>query len=108
MTVNFEFGLTCHGGKRKAFSPVDIATLVLKEAKETAEQTVDESVTRAVVTVPAHFNHAQRSLTEEAAQRAGMSCELIINEPTSAALAYGFRKDGSRSVLVYDLGGGYL
>ena len=88
------------------FSPIDVAALILKEAKNIAEYALEEEVTGAVITVPAHFNHAQRDMTKRAAIQAGLHCELIINEPTAAALAYGFRQDTEKKVLVYDLGGG--
>ncbi|MAA79981.1 MAG: hypothetical protein CL916_12070, partial [Deltaproteobacteria bacterium] len=88
------------------YSPVDVAALILQEAKEIAEYALEEEVAGAVITVPAHFNHAQRDMTKRAATKAGLRCELIINEPTAAALAYGFRQDSEKKVLVYDLGGG--
>ena len=90
----------------KEHSPVDVAALILKEAKNIAEYALDEEVTGVVITVPAHFNHAQRDMTKKAAIQAGLRCDLIINEPTAAALAYGFRQDAEKKVLVYDLGGG--
>jgi molecular chaperone DnaK len=87
-------------------SPVDIAGLILLEAKKIAEHALEQEVTGAVITVPAHFNHAQRDMTKKAAEKIGLRCELIINEPTAAALGYGFRQDVEKKVLVYDLGGG--
>jgi molecular chaperone DnaK len=90
----------------RVFSPLEISSLVLAEAKKIAEESLGEEISDAVITVPAHFNHAQRSATKRAADLAGLPCMRIINEPTAAALAYGFNKQIDRIVLVYDLGGG--
>jgi len=87
-------------------TPIDVSAMVLKHAKEMAEQTLGERVDEAVITVPAYFNHSQRQATFEAARRAGLHCDRLLNEPTAAALAFGFRRDYERTVLVYDLGGG--
>ena len=73
-------------------TPVKVASLILGEAKKKAEGALDDEVDGAVITVPAHFNHAQRSATKEAAELAGLRCDRIINEPTAAALAYGHKK----------------
>jgi molecular chaperone DnaK len=88
------------------YTPVEISSMILKVAKEMAERALGEPVDEAVITVPAYFNHAQRSATFEAARMAGLRCDRILNEPTAAALAYGHRKDVERRIVVYDLGGG--
>lgn len=88
------------------FTPIQLSAEILKVAKSLAERSLGEEVDEAVITVPAYFNHAQRSATFAAAREAGLRCERIINEPTAAALAYGFRKDVEKSIVVYDLGGG--
>ena len=88
------------------FTPVEVSAEILKVARAMAERALGEKVDDAVITVPAYFNHAQRAATLQAAQLAGLRCERLLNEPTAAALAYGFRKDVERSILVYDLGGG--
>ncbi len=90
----------------ETWTPVQVSALVLQHAREIAEKALDETVDEAVITVPAYFNHAQRSATFEAARLAGLRCERLLNEPTAAALAYGFRKDLNRTILIYDLGGG--
>ena len=90
----------------QAFSPVEVSALILQVAKSIAERAIDEEVDEAVITVPAYFNHAQRSATLEAARLAGLRCERLLNEPTAAALAYGFRKSGEKTLVIYDLGGG--
>ncbi len=88
------------------YSPIEISAMILEVAKQMAERTLGETVDEAVITVPAYFNHAQRSATFEAARLAGLRCERLLNEPTAAALAYGYRKDVERRIVVYDLGGG--
>ena len=88
------------------YSPIQISAVILQVAKEMAERSLGEPVDEAVITVPAYFNHAQRSATFEAARLAGLRCERLLNEPTAAALAYGYRKDVERRIVVYDLGGG--
>ena len=93
-------------GQAKKLTPITVASLILGEAKKIAEGALGDEVDGAVITVPAHFNHAQRSATKEAAELAGLRCDRIINEPTAAALAYGHKKTDDRIVLVYDLGGG--
>ncbi|WP_137679251.1 molecular chaperone DnaK [Aurantiacibacter suaedae] len=88
------------------YSPSQISAFILQKMKETAESYLGETVTKAVITVPAYFNDAQRQATKDAGQIAGLEVERIINEPTSAALAYGMDKDDGKTIAVYDLGGG--
>lgn len=90
----------------ETYTPTQVSALVLQHARQIAEKALGETVDEAVITVPAYFNHAQRAATYEAAQLAGLRCERLLNEPTAAALAYGFRKDVNRTILIYDLGGG--
>jgi len=91
----------------KDYSPPELAAIVLTKMKEIAEEYLGEEVTDAVITVPAYFDDAQRQATKDAGRIAGLNVQRIINEPTAAALAYGFEKDeGSERVAVYDLGGG--
>ena len=93
------------GGGQK-YSPSQIGAFILQKMKETAENFLGEPVTQAVITVPAYFNDAQRQATKDAGKIAGLEVLRIINEPTAAALAYGFDKAGSKTIAVYDLGGG--
>ena len=90
----------------RRLTPVEVSAMILRTAREMAERALGESVADAVITVPAYFNHQQRTATLEAAQLAGLRCDRLVNEPTAAALAYGFRKDIDRTLLIYDLGGG--
>ena len=88
------------------YSPSQVSAFILQKMKETAESYLGESVTQAVITVPAYFNDAQRQATKDAGQIAGLEVLRIINEPTAAALAYGMDKDDGKTIAVYDLGGG--
>ena len=91
----------------KDFSPQEISAATLQKMKKTAEDYLGESVTEAVITVPAYFNDAQRQATKDAGKIAGLEVKRIVNEPTAAALAYGFNKDKKEEkIAVYDLGGG--
>jgi molecular chaperone DnaK len=88
------------------YSPSQISAFTLQKMKETAESYLGETVTQAVITVPAYFNDAQRQATKDAGKIAGLEVLRIINEPTAAALAYGLEKDTNKTIAVYDLGGG--
>ena len=88
------------------YSPSQISAFILQKMKETAESYLGETVTQAVITVPAYFNDAQRQATKDAGKIAGLEVLRIINEPTAAALAYGLEKNDGKTIAVYDLGGG--
>ncbi|SUZ31201.1 Chaperone protein DnaK [Roseibaca ekhonensis] len=90
----------------ETYSPSQVSAFILQKMKETAESYLGEKVTQAVITVPAYFNDAQRQATKDAGKIAGLEVLRIINEPTAAALAYGLDKKESRTIAVYDLGGG--
>lgn len=90
----------------RTYSPPEISAIVLQRLKQAAEEFLGDKVTEAIITVPAYFDDAQRQATRDAGKIAGLEVERIINEPTAAALAYGFGKNKSERIVVYDLGGG--
>ncbi len=92
--------------KGEKYSPSQLSAFILQKMKETAESYLGEEVTQAVITVPAYFNDAQRQATKDAGKIAGLEVQRIINEPTAAALAYGLDKKETKTIAVYDLGGG--
>lgn len=96
--------LTTSGGKE--YSPEQVSAATLRKLKEDAEAKLGQSITEAVITVPAYFDDSQRQATKDAGEIAGLKVLRIINEPTAAALAYGFDKGNEEKILVYDLGGG--
>lgn len=99
-----EVRVSIHG---KDFSPQEISATILQKMKKTAEDYLGETVTEAVITVPAYFNDAQRQATKDAGKIAGLDVKRIVNEPTAASLAYGFNKENKEEkIAVYDLGGG--
>ena len=93
--------------KGEKYSPSQISAFILQKMKETAEKYLGQEVTKAVITVPAYFNDAQRQATKDAGKIAGLEVLRIINEPTAASLAYGLdKKKENKKIAVYDLGGG--
>ncbi|MEM6855441.1 MAG: Hsp70 family protein, partial [Planctomycetota bacterium] len=91
---------------RRHYTPQQVSAVILRELKRLAEMSLDETCDRAVITVPAHFNDAQRQATRDAAKIAGLEVMRIINEPTAAALAHGVEQRGDRHLVVFDFGGG--
>ena len=104
--VNSEKGDAWIEAKSEKYSPSQISAFILQKMKETAEKYLGQEVTKAVITVPAYFNDAQRQATKDAGKIAGLEVLRIINEPTAASLAYGLDKKQNKKIAVYDLGGG--
>jgi len=91
------------GGEEKTFTPPEISAMILQKMKADAEKYLGETITQAVITVPAYFNDAQRQATKDAGKIAGLDVLRIINEPTAASLAYGLDKKKDEHIAVYDL-----
>jgi molecular chaperone DnaK len=98
-------GVLIHMGD-KDHRPEEISAMILQKLKNDAERKLGEKITEAVITVPAYFNDSQRQATKDAGKIAGLDVKRIINEPTAAALAYGFNKKKDEQIVVYDFGGG--
>ena len=94
------------GSSDKLLAPPEISAMILRKLREAAEAHLGEKIERAVITVPAYFNDAQRQATKDAGQIAGLKVERIVNEPTAAALAYGLDKKKDETIAVFDFGGG--
>jgi molecular chaperone DnaK (HSP70) len=105
LNVSGNVKLDCHA-RGKQFAPEEISAQVLRKLVEDASKYLGETVTQAVITVPAYFNDSQRQATKDAGKIAGIEVLRIINEPTAAALAYGLDKKSNETILVFDLGGG--
>src|SRR3989344_9150700 len=110
-SVPFDVHKSANGGVEvtmadKKYRPEEISRMILQKLKQDAETKLGETITEAVITVPAYFNDAQRQATRDAGKIAGLDVKRIINEPTAAALAYGFNKKKNEKIVVFDFGGG--